>query len=458
MIKSCISKRIFFTLLQACLLAICGLSIADPLVVNPIVIDSGAVATVSGSGIQSNAKVLVWGGSSLVSKVNLAGNALDVAVSGNYAFVAADNAGVHVVEITDPKNPGLVTTVATIGNAQSIHISGNYAYVGGGTGGLEIINISNPTSPVLLSSSQTGSATGASVSASYAYVANGQQQIMPARLSDLDSLVLYVPLNDRINGGVGTNIDVPVGPHNLQLAEIDAGNLVVPSINYNVENNFGSNGGTMKFPGGTANGPLIAGDREDYKALLNFGNRAAIISFWLDSDTSLSGGETIVSAGPNGTHSSSSGGWSVWTGSGNGKIRFIAARKNHPTDPDCKSTSSLGSIQPVNDSIRHHIIIVYDPQNESTFVYTDGIKGGVADLAGCRADTEGDDTGTAPGRDAAWFTIGEAGQIYNGHLFYSGSVQDLYILTPQSVPDEMDAIAVEWYTLGMPGPRAASKL
>ncbi len=311
MISSCASKRIISKLLQVFLLAICGLSIADPLTVNPPVVEAGGVATVSGSGIQPGAKMLVWGGSSLVSNVNLTGNAFDVAVSGNYALVIADNAGVHVVDITDHRNPGLVTSVATKGNAQSIYISGNYAYVDGGTGGQEIIDISNQESPVLLSSSQTGSATGASVSASYAYVANGQQHIIPARFGDLDSLVLYVSLNDRNKDDVGTNIDVAAGPGNLQLAEIDAGNLVVPGINYNVENNFGSNGGTMTFPRDTVYGPLIAGDREDYKALLIFGNRAAIISFWLDSDTSLSGGETIVSAGPDGTLSSSSGGWSV---------------------------------------------------------------------------------------------------------------------------------------------------
>jgi len=453
------SRLLIATLLRACLLAGGGISLADPLVVNPSVVDSGGVATVSGSGIQPGAKVLVWGGSSLVRVVNLAGNALDVAISGDYAFVAADSAGVHVVNIADPTNASLVTTVATSGNARSIFISGNHAYVGGGVGGLEIIDISNPTSPVLLTSpSQTGSATDARVSASYAYVANGQKQITPARLAELTSLVLYVPLNDRITGGVGTGIDVPVGPGNLSLAEIDGGNLVIPSVNYSVESNFGSNGGTMDFPGGTVDGPLIAGDREDYKAPLNFGNRPAIISFWLDNDTSLSGGEPIVSAGPNGPLSLGSGGWSAYTGSGNGKARFVVARKNHPTDPDCKTFSGIGSMPPVADGNRHHVIIVYDPPHETTYLYTDGIKSSVSDLAGCRADTEGDDSGAAPGRDTDWFTIGEAGQIYNGHLFYSGTVQDLYVLAPQSIPADIDAIAEEWYTLGMPGPGAASKL
>jgi len=459
MTRSGTTQAIFAALLQVCLLATCGISLAGPLVVNPPSVDSGGVATVSGPGIQPGAKVLVWGGASLVGQVNLVGNALGVAVSGNYAFVAADSAGVQVVDITDPANPSLVASVATIGDAQSIALSGNYAYIGGATGGFEIIDISNPTSPVLLPvSTQTGSATDANVSASYAYVANGQQQLSPAQPGDIASIALYVPLNDRISGRSGTDIDVPVGPGNLRLAEIDAGSLVIPSVNYSVENDFGSNGGTMDFPGGTGDGPLIIGARTDYKALLNFGDSPAIISFWLDDDTSTAEGGTIVSAGPNGSRSLGSGGWSVFTGSGNGKIRFIVARKNSPSGPDCRSTTTLGSIPPVTDGNRHHVIIVYDPQNESSFLYTDGIKSSQNNLYGCRADTEGDDAGTAPGQDTDWFTIGEAGQIFNGRTFYNGVVQDLYVLTPQTVPNDIDAIAEEWFTLGMPGPKAVSEL
>ena len=452
-------RLLYSAVLQGCILANCNVSLADPLVVNPSIVDSGGVATVTGSGIQPGARVLVWGGASLVSKVNLAGNALDVAVSGNYAFVAADSAGVHVVDISDPANASLVATVATSGNAQSITVAGNYAYVGGGAGGLEIIDISDPASPVLLAATpQSGSATDASISASTAFVVNGQPQPTPAHASELASLALYVPLNDRINGGVGTDIDVPVGPGNLKLAEIVSGSLVIPSTSYTIENNFGSNGGTMIFPGGNADGPLIAGDREDYKALLNFGNQPAIISFWLDNATPLSNGGTIVSGGPNGSRSLGSGGWSSFVAtSANGKVAFVVARKNSPNGPDCRSISSAGSMLPVTDGKHHHIVIVYDPNNEAMYLYTDGVKGGITDLAGCRADTEGDDSGTAPGHDTDWFTIGEAGQIYNGHSFYNGSVQDLYIFTPQTVPDDIDAVVSEWYTLGIPGPRAASK-
>jgi hypothetical protein len=113
---------------------------------------------------------------------------------------------------------------------------------------------------------------------------------------------------------------------------------------------------------------------------------------------------------------------------------------------------------PVTDGRRHHIVIVYDPPHEMLYLYTDGVKGGIRNLAGCRADSEGDDAGTAPGRDQDWFTIGEAGEIYNGRQFYNGSVEDLYIFTPPAVPDDIDAIVSEWYTLGMPGARATGKL
>lgn len=444
---------------QAVFLVKSSISLADPLVVNPPVVDSGSVATVSGPGIQPGARVLVWGGSSLVNTVSLTGNALDVEISGNYAFVAAGNAGVHVVDITDPANASLVASIATAGSAQSISISGNYAYVGGGAGGLEIIDISDPTVPALLpAAAQPGNATDVKVAASYAYVANGLQHLNPARINELDSLVLYVPLNDRINGQQGTNINVPVGPNNLILAELNSGNLVVPSTTYNVEDHFGSNGGTMDFPGGSIDGPLIVGDREDFKTLLNFADSPAIISFWVDNDTSVTNGGTIVSAGPNGSLSTRSGGWSAYTDSGKGKVWFVVARKNHPAEPDCRSITIAGSMPVVADGNRHHILVVYDPQGEEVYLYTDGIKGGIRDLSGCRADSEGDDSGTSSGNDSDWFTIGEAGQGNGGSLFYSGSVQDLYILSPPSIPIDIDAIAREWYTLGMPGPRAASAL
>ena len=125
-------------------------SLADSLVVNPSAVNSGAEAIVTGPGIQPGASVLVWGGSSLVNTVNLPGNALDVAISGSYAFVAAESAGIHIVDITDPTNASLVATVQTVGSAQSIFIDGDYAYIGSIAGGLEVIDVADPSSPVLI--------------------------------------------------------------------------------------------------------------------------------------------------------------------------------------------------------------------------------------------------------------------------------------------------------------------
>jgi hypothetical protein len=331
--------------------------------------------------------------------------------------------------------------------------------VSSAAGGLDVIDISDPAAPVLLTTPSLASdTTDARIAAPYAFVTNGLAPLTPAPIGTLTSLDLYVPLDDRIGGGVGTDIAVQVGPAKLKLAEIASGALVVPSVNYTVEDDFGSNGGTMQFPGGTGDGPLITGARDDYKSLLNFGDRPAIISFWVDGDTSLANGGTIVSGGPNGYRSLGSGGWSAYTGNGNGKVWFVVARHNSPSGADCNVFSIAGSMVPVTDGRRHHIVIVYDPPHEMLYLYTDGVKGGIRNLAGCRADSEGDDAGTAPGRDHDWFTIGEAGEIYNGRQFYNGSVEDLYIFTPPAVPDDIDAIVSEWYTLGMPGARATGKL
>jgi len=436
-----------------------SLSFAGPLVVEPLVVSSGGVATATDPGIQPGARVLVWGGASLVDTVSLTGEAMDVAVSGSHAFVAAGTAGLHIVDVTDPGNASLVASIATNGNAESVYIDGSYAYVGSGAGGLDIIDISSPAAPVLLTSAaQSGNATDASITTSYAYVANGMQKLRKASLGELASLVLYAPLNDRIKARNGTSIEALVGPNKLVLAEILLGNLIVPSTNYSIENNFGSNGATMDFPGGSIDGPLIVGDREDFRSVLNFGDSPAIISFWIDKDSSVDIGGSIISAGANGSLSRSRGGWTAYTAGGNGYVVFALARKNHPAKADCKVTSAAGSMPLITDGKRHHIVIVYDPLSEKLYLYTDGIKGGIKDLSGCRADTEGNDSGASPGVDADWFTIGEAGQGNNGDLFYDGTVQDLYVFKPPSIPLEIDAIVQEWYTLGAPGTKAAGAL
>ncbi len=83
-----------------------------------------------------------------------------VKVSGNYAYVAAQSAGLLVVDISDSGAPVIVSSVSTTA-AADIDTNGNYAYVADGAGGLRVIDISNPFNPQLVGSYAWGANTAA---------------------------------------------------------------------------------------------------------------------------------------------------------------------------------------------------------------------------------------------------------------------------------------------------------
>ena len=66
------------------------------------------------------------------------GGARDVDVSGNYAYVAAMDSGLRVIDISDPTNPQEVGLYAAPGKSISVYVSDGYAYMASGYGGLQI--------------------------------------------------------------------------------------------------------------------------------------------------------------------------------------------------------------------------------------------------------------------------------------------------------------------------------
>ena len=52
-----------------------------------------------------------------------------MAVSGDYAYVAAYGSGLQVIDISDPTAPSYAGSYDTPGIAYGVAISGNYAYV-----------------------------------------------------------------------------------------------------------------------------------------------------------------------------------------------------------------------------------------------------------------------------------------------------------------------------------------
>ena len=72
-----------------------------------------------------------------------------IAVAGDYAFVAARaNNGLYVFDVSDPQAMTLVTSYGAPGRPEDVALLGDYAYIAGGTGGVTIFDVSDPSAPL----------------------------------------------------------------------------------------------------------------------------------------------------------------------------------------------------------------------------------------------------------------------------------------------------------------------
>ena len=128
-----------------------------------------------GSCFKQGATGSIYGGASVASSIDTYG-ALAVHVSGNYAYLAANDEGLKVIDVSNPASPSVVGSCSMVCPAD-VYVSGNHAYVtnnaeGVNGSGFEVIDVSNPASPLVVGSGTTPSyASAVYVSGDYAYVA-----------------------------------------------------------------------------------------------------------------------------------------------------------------------------------------------------------------------------------------------------------------------------------------------
>lgn len=80
-----------------------------------------------------------------VGFLELLGEVHDIAVLGNYAFLAAGEAGLWVIDVSNPASPKEAGALS--GNAESVFVQGGVAFVAAGASGLRFIDVSTPTLP-----------------------------------------------------------------------------------------------------------------------------------------------------------------------------------------------------------------------------------------------------------------------------------------------------------------------
>jgi len=119
------------------------------------------------------------------------GEPRELKISGNYIYLAAEDGGLHVIDIASPLSPDIVNTLTFEYPAYGLDIDGSmlYAATGGGSytsdaGALEIVDISAPESPVVINSVETpGPTMTVDIDNGYAYVAAGYTGL---RIMDVD--------------------------------------------------------------------------------------------------------------------------------------------------------------------------------------------------------------------------------------------------------------------------------
>lgn len=82
-----------------------------------------------------------------VSFVGVPGRGLDIALQGDYAYYAASEQGLRIFNVSDPKKIEAFPPFRTAGLAQGLAVSRNYVYVVNGPAGLNIVNVQDPRDP-----------------------------------------------------------------------------------------------------------------------------------------------------------------------------------------------------------------------------------------------------------------------------------------------------------------------
>ena len=106
-----------------------------------------------------------------VGACNTTGYTYDVAVSGSYAYLANEEAGLRVIDISNPASPIEVGYIDTWDSALDVAVSRSYAYVAAWVDGLRVVDVSDPANPVEVGYGGTLLASwGVDVADGYAYV------------------------------------------------------------------------------------------------------------------------------------------------------------------------------------------------------------------------------------------------------------------------------------------------
>ena len=121
----------------------------------------------------------------LVGSYDTPGDAFDVFVAGNLAYVAQRWSGLSVIDVSDPENPDEIVFYDMPGWTNCVFVAGDLAYVANHGRGLRVINVSDPAYPYEVGFCNTrGAARSVFVVGCLAYVANDNRGLCVIDVSE----------------------------------------------------------------------------------------------------------------------------------------------------------------------------------------------------------------------------------------------------------------------------------
>ena len=174
----------------------------------------------------------------IVSSLNTNDYAFDVAISGNYVYIADNNSGLALINVYDPAYPiegGYYDTY----KARSVTVSGNFAYVADGSAGFIIIDISEESNPFEVGYYDTNDAHDVSVSGNFAYVADGSAGLRIIDILDVSNpfqVGLYDTYMARSVTVSGNFAYVADGNNGLRIIDISEASNPYEVGHYDVDN------------------------------------------------------------------------------------------------------------------------------------------------------------------------------------------------------------------------------
>jgi hypothetical protein len=161
----------------------------------------------------------------------------DLAVLGDYAYVAAGWDGLQVADLSDGTNPRVVSALDTPGHAWDIVLSDGVAYIADENQGLRVVDIHDPLQPFEIGFYDVAGPYeffhGVAVDGAYAYVADGQGQEPGLRIIDIaepdsPAQVAFVPVSAIREGALAPRVeDVAVADGYAYLAAGTAGLCII---------------------------------------------------------------------------------------------------------------------------------------------------------------------------------------------------------------------------------------